>query len=115
MAKDLFDLDVTTDRADTLAAHNVFSTDWIGYGPRVRSVFTAADADADCALVNANAAAVHMALEAAPSFKKARGYLRRARKVAGFATKREQAFVAAVADFLGEFERHFGRIGGHDA
>jgi tetratricopeptide (TPR) repeat protein len=99
MAKDLFDLDVTTDRADTLASYNVFAGDWIGYGPRVRSVFTAADADADCALVNANAAAVHMALEAAPGFKKARGYLRRARKVAGAATPREQAFVSAVADW----------------
>ena len=99
MAKDLFDLDVTTDRADTLGAYNVFAADWIGYGPRVRSVFTAADADANCALVNANAAAVHMALEAAPSFKKARGYLRRARKVAGAATPREQAFVSAVADW----------------
>ncbi len=99
MAKDLFDLDVTTQRAGTLAAYNVFAADWIGYGPKVRSVFTAADADADCALVNANAAAVHMALEAAPSFKKARGYLRRARKVAVHATVREQAFVAAVADW----------------
>lgn len=99
MAKDLFDLDVTTDRADTLGAYNVFAADWIGYGPKVRSVFTAADADPDCALVNANAAAVHMALEAAPSFKKARGYLRRARKVAAHATAREQAFVAAVADW----------------
>jgi tetratricopeptide (TPR) repeat protein len=99
MAKDLHDLELTTARAETLSAYNVFAGDWIGYGPRVRSIFTAADADADCALVNAHAAAVHMALEAAPGFKTARGYLRRARKVAPYATSREQAFVSAVNDW----------------
>ena len=61
--KTLFDFDVTTSRPDTRAAYNVFAGDWIGYGPRVRTIFTAADADPDCALVNAHAAAVHMALE----------------------------------------------------
>lgn len=99
MAKDLHDLELTTARAETVAAYNVFASDWISYGPRVRSIFAAADADADCALVNANAAAVHMALEAAPGFKKARAYLRRARKVATGATAREQAFVNAVKDW----------------
>ncbi len=99
MAKDVHDLELTTGRADTLAAYNVFAGDWIGYGPRVRSIFAAADADADCALVNAQAAAVHMALEAAPGFKKARAYLRRARKVASGATVREQGFVLAIADW----------------
>lgn len=99
MAKDLHDLELTTARPETVAAYNVFAGDWIGYGPRVRSIFAAADADADCALVNAHAAAVHMALEAAPSFKKARGYLRRARKVLAGATPREQAFVTAINDW----------------
>ena len=99
MAKDSHDLELTTARAETLAAYNVFAGDWIGYGPRVRSIFTAADADADCALVNAHAAAVHMALEAAPGFKTARGYLRRARKVVSGATPREQAFVTAINDW----------------
>ncbi|MFM9862771.1 MAG: tetratricopeptide repeat protein [Micropepsaceae bacterium] len=99
MTKDLHDLELTTACAGTVAAYNVFAGDWIGYGPRVRSIFAAADADADCALVNAHAAAVHMALEAAPGFKTARGYLRRARKAAAGATAREQAFVAAINDW----------------
>jgi tetratricopeptide (TPR) repeat protein len=99
MAKDLHDLDLTTERPEIVAAYNVFAADWISYGSRVRSVFAAADTDADCAIVNAHAAGVHMALEAAPSFKKARGYLRRARKAAPDATKREQAFVTAIADW----------------
>jgi tetratricopeptide (TPR) repeat protein len=99
MTRDLHDLVLTTERAETVAAYNVFAGDWISYGPRVRSIFAAADADTDCAVVNAQAAAVHMALEAAPSFKKARVYLRRARKVAPHATAREQAFVSSIADW----------------
>lgn len=99
MPKDLHDLTLTTDRAETVAAFNTYATDWISHGPRVRSIFEAADADPHCALVNAHAAAVHMALEAAPGFKVARTYLRRARKTAREGTPREQAFVAAIADW----------------
>lgn len=99
MPKDLHDLTLTTERAETVAAFNTYATDWIGHGPRVRSIFEAADADPHCALVNAHAAAVHMALEAAPGFKTARTYLRRARKTAREGTAREQAFIAAIADW----------------
>lgn len=94
--KDPYDLDLTTARPDTAAAYATFAADWIGYGPKVRSIFAAADADPDCALVNAHAAAVHMALESAPGFRKARHYLTRARKVAREASPREQAFVKAA-------------------
>lgn len=94
--KDPYDLDLTTARPDTAAAYATYAADWIGYGPKVRSIFQAADADPDCALVNAHAAAVHMALESATGFRKARAYLTRARKVVRDATPREQAFVKAV-------------------
>ena len=60
----------------------------------MRSIFEAADPD--CAFVNAHAAAVHMALEAATGFRAARRYLTRARGRAKSATAREQAFVAAI-------------------
>ena len=46
--------------------------------------------------VNAQAAAVHMALEAATGFAAARPYLKRARINARYASGNEQAFVAAV-------------------
>ena len=99
MTQDIYGNEITTQKAETLAAYEVFACDLIGGGPRVRSIFAAADADSDCALVNAHAAAVLMAQEAASGFKKARVYLRRARKAIAGATEREKAFVSAVTDW----------------
>lgn len=99
MFNDVHGLGLTTARTDTLAAHNAFAEDWIGHGPRVRAIFKAADEDPACAHVNAHAAAVHMALEAAPGFRAARRYLTAARKAARDATAREQAFGKAIYDW----------------
>ncbi|MCE9521346.1 MAG: tetratricopeptide repeat protein, partial [Alphaproteobacteria bacterium] len=99
MTKDAHNLTVTTAHASTVAAYNMYAADWIGYGKHVRSIFTAAEADPDCAFVNAHAAAVHMALEAAPGFRKARLHLTRARKTARDASPRERAFVSAVYEW----------------
>jgi len=99
MMKDAHDLALTTAHPSTVATYNFYAADWIGYGPRVRSIFTAADADPACAFVNAHAAAVHMALEAASGFRKARLHLTRARKTARDASPREQAFVAAIYEW----------------
>jgi len=99
MSRDANDLTITTASSKTVAAYDAYAAYWIGYGPRVRSIFEAADADPACAFVNAHAAAVHMALEAASGFKAARPYLTRARKHARDASARERAFVAAVYDW----------------
>ncbi len=96
MAKDSLGNFVTTESAATIAAIDVYTADWIGYGTRLRSIFEAAEADPSCALVNAQAAAVHMALEAASGFAAARPYLKRARINARYASTNEQTFVAAV-------------------
>jgi len=96
MAKDALGHVVTTESAATIAAIDVYTADWTGYGTRLRSIFEAADADQNCALVNAQAAAVHMALEAATGFAAARPYLKRARVNARWATANEQSFIAAV-------------------
>lgn len=87
---------VTTTNPATTAAIDIYTADWIGYGTRLRTIFQAADADPECAMVNAQAAAVHMALEASTGFAAARPYLKRARANARYATEREQNFVAAV-------------------
>ena len=87
---------VTTTNPATTAAIDVYTADWTGYGTRLRTIFEAADADPECALVNAQAAAVHMALEAATGFAAARPYLKRARANARYATEREQQFVVAI-------------------
>lgn len=99
MIKDANGLDLTTARSDTLSAYNAFAEDWIGHGPRVRTIFKAADEDPACSLVNANAAAVHMALESAPGFRNARRYLTAARKTARDTTARERAFGMAIYDW----------------
>ncbi len=96
MARDALGHLITTSNAQTVAAINVYTEDWIGYGPRLRTVIEAADADPDCALANAKAAALHMALEATSGFAAARPYLRRALDHATSASEREQTFVAAV-------------------
>ena len=96
MARDALGHHITTSNADTVAAINVYTEDWIGYGPRLRTVIAAADADPGCAFANAKAAALHMALEATAGFAAARPYLARALDTASCASEREQTFVAAV-------------------
>jgi len=94
--QDAFGNRLTTAHAATAAAVDVYTADWIGYGTRLRTIFAAADADPDCAFVNACAASVHMALEASSGFVAARPFLERMRRNARGATDREQMTVAAV-------------------
>jgi len=96
MLRDALGLDVTTTSQATIDAIDIYTADWIGYGTRLRTIFTAADNDRGSALANAQAAAVHLALEASSGYLPARQYLKRARAVARDATEREQLFVAAV-------------------
>lgn len=96
MARDALGHLITTSNALTIAAIDVYTEDWIGYGPRLRTVIEAADADPECAFVNAKAAALHMALEATSGFAAARPYLKRASDHASSASEREQAFIEAV-------------------
>lgn len=94
--KDAFGNRLTTAHAATAAGVDVYTADWIGYGTRLRTIFEAADADPDCAFVNACAASVHMALEASSGFVAAEPYLARMRRNAQGATDREQMTIAAV-------------------
>jgi hypothetical protein len=96
MKRDLYGNIVTTASADTIAAVNIYTADWIGYGQRLRTIFAAADADPDCAFVNACAASVHMALEARSGMEAAQPYLARMRAQAHDTTDREFEFVGAV-------------------
>jgi tetratricopeptide (TPR) repeat protein len=96
MARDAYGNWVTTARAETIAALDVYAADWIGYGTRLRTIFAAADADPDCVFLNACAASVHMALEAKSGFEAAQPYLQRMRRECPGASPREWQFVAAV-------------------
>jgi tetratricopeptide (TPR) repeat protein len=96
MCRDTDGNEITTANAATASAIDIYTTDWIGYGTRLRSIFAAADADPDCAFVNACAASVHMALEARSGFRAAQPYLSRMRRNAHITTQREHLFIRAV-------------------
>lgn len=96
MFTDAYGNEITTANGATAKAVDIYTTDWMGYGTRLRSIFAAADADPDCAFVNACAASVHMALEARSGFRAAQPYLSRMRRNAHISTAREHLFVRAV-------------------
>src|SRR5215471_10098639 len=96
MYRDAFGNLITTDSPATVAAIGVYTADWIGYGLRLRTIFDAADADPECAFINACAASIHMALEARSGFDAARPYIARMRRKVHRASKRERLFVAAT-------------------
>jgi len=96
MIKDRFDLPVSAARADAVAAYDAYALAFLSYGPDVRALFPAADGSPDAPLLQAHAAALHMAFEAVEGFEKAEEYLVRMRAAAARATPREAAFCAAV-------------------
>ena len=96
MLTDAYGNRVTTAHAETIAALDVYTAEWIGYGTRMREIFAAAEADPDCAVVNAAAASVHMALETRAGFAAAQPYLIRMRHAAQATTDRERLTVEAV-------------------
>ena len=69
--KDLHGMEFSCVSPATVNAFNIYAREWISYGPRVRSIFEAADEDEGCCLVSAHAACVHMALESASGFRSA--------------------------------------------
>ncbi|MCP5431710.1 MAG: tetratricopeptide repeat protein [Alphaproteobacteria bacterium] len=87
---------VTTDHVATVKALDAYAEEFLGYGANLPAIIQAADADPGCALVNAHAAIVHMALEAAKGHRSAARYVARAEAAAPRASRREQAVVAAA-------------------
>jgi len=72
----------------------------LGYGPDLRDLFTAADANPDCALLQANGAALHLAFEASEGWQMAQSYLAAMDRAVALAGKdlsaNEFLFCAAV-------------------
>lgn len=78
------------------AAYDFYVREFVSYGSKLRDLFSAADAAPEAALLNAHAAALHLAFEGAEGWAHAEPYLRRMRSSSGRATDRERLFVAAV-------------------
>lgn len=73
-----------------------YAREFLSYGSRLRELFTVADAAPAAALLNAHAAALHLAFEGAEGWAHAEPYLARMRAASSHATDRERLFIAAV-------------------
>ena len=82
---------------------------FLSYGADIRELFTVADARPDAPLINAHAAALHLAFEGAEGWVSAKPYLARMRDARTTVTEREALFCGAVEawakkDFQGAFD-----------
>ena len=96
-SNDARELPITNACADTARAYDAYVDEFISYGARLRDLFEAADAAPDCALVNAHAAALHLAFEGAEGWTHAAPYLARMKAAAHGLSERERLFCAAVS------------------
>jgi hypothetical protein len=95
-AKDRFGLSVTGADADASAGYDAYVCEFLSYGAKLRDLFAVADRTPEAALLNAHAAALHLAFEGAEGWAHAGPYLARMRAAAPEASERERHFCAAV-------------------
>ena len=94
--RDCFDLPLTGACAASAKGYDHYVTEFLSYGSQLRALFAVADANPGAALLNAHAAALHLAFEGAEGWTAAQPYLARMRDARSTATEREQLFCAAV-------------------
>ncbi|MFZ5619238.1 MAG: tetratricopeptide repeat protein [Pseudomonadota bacterium] len=82
--------------ASGAAGYDAYVREFLSYGSKLRELFAVADAAPDSALLNAHAAALHLAFEGAEGWAHAEPYLARMRLAESVATDRERLFAAAV-------------------
>ncbi len=95
-ANDQYDLPITGADAATAAGYNAYVDEFLSYGSDLRALFGVADATPQAPLINAHAAALHLAFEGAEGWDAARVYLERMECRKGDATERERLFCDAV-------------------
>lgn len=104
--RDCFDLPVSGACADSARGYDRYVREYLGYGADLRAFFSVADANPQAPLLNAHAAALHMAFEGAEGWTAAAPCLERMRSARDKGTERERLFCAAVEAWSGhEFER----------
>ncbi|MBB3992433.1 tetratricopeptide (TPR) repeat protein [Sulfitobacter undariae] len=100
MTQDLYSLPVTVQNPDTLKGINDFIHGFLSYQPKAADIIAAADADPECALVNAYAAMLWMFMEAPIAPQNAGPYLERAKAARTTATPREELAIDAAAAWI---------------
>ena len=93
---DRFGHAVTTAMPATVEAIDRFTLEVLSHGKEAGALLAAAEADPDCALLQAYAGALYLFLQTAEGLDKAAPYLTRARGLAHGATERERLTVAAL-------------------
>ena len=94
---DQYDLAITGADDAVAAGYNAYVGEFLSYGAELRALFDIADATPQAPLINAHAAALHLAFEGAEGWDAAREYLSRMERHMGEATERERLFCAAVS------------------
>ena len=82
--------------ASAAAGYDAYVGEFLSYGADLRALFAVADDYPGAPLINAHAAALHLAFEGAEGWVSARPYLERMERCAGDATAREKLFCDAV-------------------
>jgi len=96
MLKDCQGLEVTTNSPETIAAINRYTDQALAYGKDAVAIFKGIEADPECAIANAHAAAFYLSHESAESRRKAVPYLEAAKQHKEKTTEREKLFISAV-------------------
>ncbi len=78
------------------AGYDFYVREFVSYGSRLRDLFAVAEATPDSALLNAHAAALHLAFEGAEGWSHAAPFITRMRQSENGMTDRERLFAAAV-------------------
>ena len=94
--RDCFDLPLTGADADAARGYERYVCEFLSYGANLRDLFAVADGAPASALLNAHAAALHLAFEGAEGWTNAAPFLERMRGEKACATDRERLFCAAV-------------------
>ncbi len=89
-------LHITNGNADIAAAYADYCHELLGYGANLRTLFDAADAHPDCVLINANAAALHLAFEGREGWQDAKPYLANMNSHLSGLPAQEALFCAAI-------------------
>ena len=94
--KDCFSLAVSSANESAVRGYDRYVAEFLSYGANLRELFAITDANPDAPLLNAHAAALHMAFEGAEGWDFAAPYLAQMRARASSANEREALFCSAV-------------------
>ena len=96
-ARDRHDLSIAGADQAGASGYDRYVAEFLSYGAALRDLFDIADANPGAPLLNAHAAALHMAFEGAEGWTAAQPYLTRMRACESDGEEREQLFCAAVS------------------